>query len=363
MSATEVDVLVIGAGQAGLSAGYHLRRRRFGLPQEEGGAGNVAGTFLIVDANPGPGGAWQHRWDSLTMATVNNIYDLPGMPQKDMPDEAIAREVLTEYFAEFEEKFQLRVLRPLKAVSVENLPDRRILTRLDNGEEIISRFLINATGTWTHPHIPYYPGMERFQGRYVHTQTYLGPQDFVGERVGIVGVGISATQHLAEISRVAQTWWFTRHKPDFREEGFNGHDAVALVEERVREGYSPLSVVSVTGLRMTPMLRDAQARGALVDRPMFSSIDETGVIMPDGEHIDLDTIVWATGFKAELGHLVPLNLRNDKGGITMDPPQVAGDPRLFLVGYGPSASTVGANRAGRDAVIRITRQLRAQERG
>ena len=71
-------VVVIGAGQAGLSAAYHLKRRGFVGAFEESGAPH---TFIVLDANPLPGGAWQHRWDSLTMRTVNSIFDLPGMPK------------------------------------------------------------------------------------------------------------------------------------------------------------------------------------------------------------------------------------------------------------------------------------------
>src|ERR1043165_688165 len=65
----DVDILVIGAGQAGLSVGYHLRR--LGLTPER--------DFLIVDHSPAPGGAWQFRWPSLTLSTVNRVHDLPGM--------------------------------------------------------------------------------------------------------------------------------------------------------------------------------------------------------------------------------------------------------------------------------------------
>ena len=55
------------------------------------------------------------------------------------------------------------------------------------------------------------------------------------------------------------------------------------------------------------------------------------------------------GFRAAVQHLAPLRLRAAGGGIRMDGTQVAGEPRLHLVGYGPSASTIGANRAGRTA--------------
>src|SRR5690606_5366653 len=65
----KVDIVVIGAGQAGLSAAYHLKREGI-----EPGRG-----FVILDDEFSAGGAWQHRWDSLTLSNVNGIHDLPGL--------------------------------------------------------------------------------------------------------------------------------------------------------------------------------------------------------------------------------------------------------------------------------------------
>jgi NAD(P)H-nitrite reductase large subunit len=82
--------------------------------------------------------------------------------------------------------------------------------------------------------------------------------------------------------------------------------------------------------------------------PMFSEILEDGVRWSDGTAVRADVILWCTGFRSSLDHLAPLMLR-EPGGITMTgklATQVAKDPRVHLVGYGPSASTIGANRAG-----------------
>ena len=67
--ALKTDIVVIGAGQAGLSSAYHLKRR--GLAPNRG--------FVVLDQSPQPGGAWQFRWPSLKLSTVNRIHDLPGM--------------------------------------------------------------------------------------------------------------------------------------------------------------------------------------------------------------------------------------------------------------------------------------------
>ena len=80
----------------------------------------------------------------------------------------------------------------------------------------------------------------------------------------------------------------------------------------------------------------------------------------DGGFQRADVILWATGFRSSLDHLAPLRLRGPGGGITMTgrlATQVAVDPRVHLIGYGPSASTIGANRAGRAAAAELTAYL------
>ena len=93
---------------------------------------------------------------------------------------------------------------------------------------------------------------------------------------------------------------------------------------------------------------------------MFSEIVEDGVRWEDGTHIRADVILWCTGFRSSLDHLAPLMLREPNGGIVMTgrlATQVAKDPRIHLVGYGPSASTIGANRAGGAAAQELMKTL------
>ncbi|MGO1647684.1 MAG: pyridine nucleotide-disulfide oxidoreductase, partial [Agrococcus casei] len=167
---------------------------------------------------------------------------------------------------------------------------------------------------------------------------------------------------LIEVAEVAETHWFTRREPEFVEGGHSSETltlAVEGVDARVREGLLPVSVVAATGLSWTPALLEAKRKGILERQSMFTRIDETGVTLADGSHQELDTIIWATGFRQNIEHLAPLRLRGPGGGIRMDPPMVADEPRIYLVGYGPSASTIGANRAGRAAVRSLSRYLDA----
>ncbi len=349
--AASVDVVVIGAGQAGLSAAFHLRRA--GLEPER--------DFVVLDHAPRPGGAWQFRWPSLTYGKVHGMHALPGMELTGADPARPSSEVIGAYFDTYEHTFDLRIHRPVDVTAVREGEDGRLLVETSEGA-YATRALINATGTWDRPFWPRYPGQETFRGHQLHTAGYPGPEPFAGKRVLVVGGGASGTQHLMEIADVAaETFWVTRREPVFREGPFGeaeGRAAVALVEERVRRGLPPQSVVSVTGLPLNDAIRSAQARGILDRLPMFDRITPTGVAWDDGRTLDVDVILWATGFRAAIDHLTPLRLREPGGGIRVEGTRAVRDERVHLVGYGPSASTIGANRAGRAAVSDIRRLLR-----
>ena len=340
------ESVVIGAGQAGLSASYHLVR--LGIEH------------VLLDANASAGGAWQHRWDSLTMEDVHGIADLPGSPAPPR-DGRRANDVLPGWFAAYEREDGLPVVRP---VAVDDVTSDGDLLVVRAGERRwTTRTLVNATGTWTRPFVPHYPGIETFRGEQLHTVDYPGPGHFRGRRVVVVGGGASAVQLLGEIAPVADTLWVTRRPPVWRTGDFDpeaGRAAVALVEERVRRGLPPASVVSVTGLALREQERAAEQLGAYDRRPMFDRVEPGGVRWADGSFEPADAILCATGFRPAVAHLGPLRLRSTHGGIRLDGTTAVADPRVQLVGYGPSASTIGANRAGRSAAVTVARQLRAE---
>ncbi|HYX94346.1 MAG TPA: FAD-dependent oxidoreductase [Geodermatophilus sp.] len=369
----DVEVVVIGAGQAGLSAAHHLTRLGLDL--------------VVLDAEERAGGAWQHRWPSLTLARTHHVHDLPGLPFPPAGDDVPAADAVPAYFAQYERRFALPVQRPVRvravrrprtaagSIAASSASEERTAawsrarehgTRGDRFRVETSDgnwtadAVVNATGTWTRPFVPRYPGQEVFRGRQLTPVDYRGAAEFAGQSVVVVGGGASAVQLLAEIAEVADTTWVTRRPPVWREEPFGpdeGRAAVALVEEAVREGRSPGSVVGVTGLVVTPWVREARARGVLDRLPVFDRLTPDGVAWDDGRSVRADAVLWATGFRAALGHLAPLGLRGPGGGIRMEGTHVAGEPRVHLVGYGPSASTVGANRAGREAAVALHRLL------
>ncbi len=345
------DSIVIGAGQAGLSASHHLRR--------------LGVDHLVLDADDAPGGAWQHRWDSLTMADVHGVADLPDAPAPGRSQER-ANEVLPAWFGRYETEHDLPVLRPVRVDRVTSEGELLVVHAGDRSWH--TRTIVNATGTWTRPFVPSYPGGATFLGEQLHTVDYPGPEHFRGKRVLVVGGGASAVQFLGELAPVTDTLWVTRRPPVWRDD-FDpdaGRHAIQLVEERVRRGLPPASVVSVTGLGLRPQEQEAARLGVYdARRPMFARIEPGGVRWQDGSFEAVDAILWATGFRPAVGHLAPLHLRTPAGGIRLasstrdvqTATTAVDDPRVQLVGYGPSASTIGGNRAGRAAAVAVRRYL------
>jgi cation diffusion facilitator CzcD-associated flavoprotein CzcO len=341
------DSVVIGGGQAGLSSSYHLKKRGI--------------AHVLLDSNPRPGGAWQHRWDALTMHDVHRVSDLPDDPIPDVADTERANAFVPAYFTDYERTHDLPVIRP---VQVRSVHDDAGLLRIEADQgSWLSRTLVNATGTWTRPFIPYYPGAETFAGERLHTVDYPGPEHFRGKRVLVVGGGASAVQFLGALRPLTDTIWVTRREPVWRTDEFTpeiGREVVAQVEERVRQGLPPRSVVSVTGLMLRDQEREAERLGAYERRPMFNRIEPDGVRWADGTFVHVDVILWATGFRPAIEHLGPLHLRSPRGGIQLDGTTAVADPRIQMVGYGPSASTIGANRAGRSAARGVAAWLASE---
>lgn len=369
------EVVVIGAGQAGLASAQQLKRRGV--------------STIVLDANRGPGGAWRHRWDSLTLGKAHGIANLPGLAAPAGDDSTPASHVVANYYGTYEDHFGLDVRRPVRVENVHYDATAHLFHLATTAGSFQAPVLINATGAWDSPFIPHVPGAATFRGRQLHTKDYTRAADFAGQRTLVVGGGLSAVQFLLELEGVADTIWATRRPPDFVSTAFDARWGRAVedsVRARTQDGKRPASVVSTTGIPPWQDYLDAVKRGLLVSRGMFSAIDATGVIFsaprgsatggpevhnadaetrakawrpfPAGTHIEVDTIFWNTGFRPHLGHLAGLRLRSARGGIEMlDEVTPAANPRALLAGYGSTASTVGATRAGRLAAKRAAEIL------
>jgi cation diffusion facilitator CzcD-associated flavoprotein CzcO len=355
----DTSVVVVGAGQAGLSVAYYLRR--LGL--------DPGNEFVMLDRGPGTGGAWQFRWEALRLGYAHKVHDLPGMDELgvsfDTADKSIpAKDVVADYYARYEEHYGLQVVRPADVTKVEmNAEGFVVEFEGPYGQrEVSCHVLVNATGTWGAPFVPYYPGMNEFRGRHLHTAEYKAAEDFAGQNVVVVGGGTSAIGFLMELEEVAASLtWVARRPIEFLEgENLNiegGVSAVALQDAAAREGRVLPSIVSTTGVPRSRRIQAAIDRGLLVARPMFSSIEPDGVRWSNGAFRPADAIIWSTGFRPELRHLAPLKLREKSGGIVVGKNVSWKNPRLFFAGYGPTASTIGANRAGRAIARQVVATL------
>ena len=394
-AASHFNIVIIGAGQAGLSAAGTLHRR-----------GLVPGAdFAVLDGNEGPGGAWRHRWDALTLGRAHGVHDLPGFPLDNPDTWRPASEVVAEYYGAYEDHLGLNVIRPAKVQAVTQFHDGQFYIATEAGK-FTADAIINATGTWETPNIPYYPGLEHFKGKQWHTKTFRDVEDFRDQRVLVVGGGASATQFLMMLEEVTDhSIWGSRSLPRWNAEHFDpdwGRAVEQRVTTQVTAGYAPRSVVSNTGLALNQESLAYIDRGTLVFRGFIDSFLEHEVVLngpgPDGATVNsqgevvddllrqgdpavanlhrntevlpgygtdidhqwvtpIDSILWGTGFRHSLDHLDLLDIWSDRGGVKMDKDGVTvpAQPGLFLVGYGASASTIGATRAGRRAAIAAMR--------
>jgi cation diffusion facilitator CzcD-associated flavoprotein CzcO len=362
---TDTSVVIVGAGQAGLSVAFYLRR--LGL--------DPGNDFVVLDRGPGPGGAWQLRWDALKLGYAHRVNDLPGMDElgisfDDADRQVPAKAVVADFYARYEEHFGLQIVRPADVTRVEPSLDG-VVVHFDGAygpREVSTPVLVNATGTWGAPFVPWYPGLTSFRGRHLHTADYRSAEEFRDQDVVVVGGGTSAIGFLIELEDVASSLtWCTRRPVNYLDgpQDLNieaGARAVALQDEAAREGRALPSIVSTTGVPRSRRIQAAIERGLLAPRGMFSSIEPDGVRFPDGSFQHADAIIWATGFRPELRHLAPLKLREQAGGITVGQGAATRNARVFFAGYGPTASTIGANRAGRTIARQVVATLSSLNR-
>jgi cation diffusion facilitator CzcD-associated flavoprotein CzcO len=344
-SVKTVDVVVIGAGQSGLAVGYFLRRTDL--------------SFVLLDAQPAPGGAWQHGWDSLHLFSPAEHSSLPGwlMPRSAGPYPH--RDEVIRYLSQYEARYQLPVERPVPVRGVEKSGDGYTV-HTDRGA-YRAKAVVSATGSWHKPFIPDYPGRGLFAGVQVHSAHYRSPQDFAGKRVLIVGGGNSAAQILAEVSQVATATWVTLQPPSFLPDEVDGRYLFSAATQQYHAQQAGTWVKPVGNLGhivMVPSVKEARERGVLQSAGPFGRFTASGVAWPDGREMPADAVIWCTGFRPALDHLQPLDLVEPDGKVVTQGTRAGKIDGLWLVGYGnwtgfASATLIGVGRSARETVRQI----------
>jgi putative flavoprotein involved in K+ transport len=335
------DAVVIGAGQAGLAAGYHLRQA--GL------------RFVILDASDAAGGSWRHYYRSLRLFSPARFSSLPGMPFPGDPDAYPSRDATIDYLQRYAVEQGLPVL-----------PGQRVtqVTRLDNGlfevhaegQTWRTRSVIAASGSFQRPRMPTLAGQDGFQGRQLHSLDYREPQAFAGQRVVVVGAANSGVQIATELARVARVSIAARRPPSLIRQRLLGLDVhfwwwlfgLDTAETNTRRA----ALFKRWHAKRGPAVLDAGAYGRALAagqpdvRPMFRAFSREGVVWADGVEEAVDAVVFATGFQPNLdylhtlGALDPQRLPRQRRGIS------SAVPGLYYLGLSYQRTYASATLRG-----------------
>lgn len=354
------DVVVIGGGQAGLSLGFYLRRANL--------------SYVVLDAQSEPGGAWQHAWKSLRLFSPAQWSSLPGwlMPGGGA-DKYPTRDEVLAYLRQYEERYKLPVKRPVSVSAVKPAPEHLIVETTKG--KLLARAVISATGSWQKPFVPDYPGRASFTGVQIHSARYESPEPFAGKRVLVIGGGNSGAQILAEVSLISDATWVTLEAPQFLPDDVDGRVLFDAASERYRALTAAAGAQSDSSQIASSKSRDllgsivvvepvkkARDDNRLESRRPFERFTETGVIWSGGDEEKIDAVIWATGFQPALDHLRPLGIVTENNRVETIGTHSIKEPRLWLVGYGnwtgfASATIIGVGRTARKTVEEISTML------
>src|SRR4051812_45632882 len=135
---SQTEVVVIGAGQAGLSVGYHLKQR--GIP------------FVILDANERVGDAWRLRWDSLRLFSHARFDGLAGMPFPAPKTYLPTKDEMADYLESYARTFELPVENGIRVERVERRGSGFVVHA--GGRTIEARQVVVAMSNFQQPHVP-----------------------------------------------------------------------------------------------------------------------------------------------------------------------------------------------------------------
>jgi putative flavoprotein involved in K+ transport len=357
-----VETLIIGAGQAGLAAGYFLSRR--GRP------------FLIVDGNDRVGDQWRRRWHSLLLFSPARWDGLPGMPFPAPGWSYPSGRQMADYLESYAARFELPVRT---ATRVE-----RLVTAGDGSDEFIAvagsrrfraRQVIVATGAFTVPAVPAVarqldPGI-----RQIHSGEYRDPSQLADGAVLVVGLGHSGADIAFETAATHRTILSGRSHGEvpFRVLGtWRAHvflRVLGLVEDHVLTIRNPIGRKAASRSRVlsAPLLRirsrELAQAGVKHHEARVTSVRDGKPVLGDGTVLDVANVIWATGFRPDYDWIDPPVTDGD--GWPVQQRGVSPTPGLYFLGvpfqYGANSMLIhGAARDARYVVDRITERLRAR---
>jgi putative flavoprotein involved in K+ transport len=285
----QLDVLVIGAGQAGLALGRHL--------QEQGLR------FLLVDAGDRIGDVWRSRWDSLRLFTAAEYDGLPDLPFPAEPGTYPGKDDVADYLEAYAAALDLPVrlgTRVTRLARSENGWTAETTTGL-----LRARQVVVATGPFSVPVVPALAQGLADGVVQVHSAAYRRPADLPDGPVLVVGAGNSGVQIAEELAGTGRAvtlavgtrpkavpqrplgrdlfWWLTRL-------GLIRASVDSQLGRRFRQREL---VIGTTWRRLR--------RWGIELRPRLVGVNGSTARFADGSATDVAAVVWGTGFRADHG--------------------------------------------------------------
>jgi putative flavoprotein involved in K+ transport len=285
--ASSFDVVVIGAGQAGLAMGYFLSRQ--------------GRRFVILDAADSIGAAWRERWESLTLFTPRRYNSLPRLPFPGDSDGYPNRDEVIAYLEQYAETFELPIElnSPVRRLTAE---DGRFVLEVD-GRTITSDQVVVATGPFQAPYVPELAnrlGAEVFQA---HSTGYRKPNDVPEGTVLTVGGGNTGFQITKELSATHRVFLSVGSRQTPLPQRILGRDLFWwLTKSRVLS----TTVDSRLGRRMRDREtligsspRELKRRYRVELKPRAVDASGRRVRFADASELEVDAVIWATGYRPD----------------------------------------------------------------
>jgi putative flavoprotein involved in K+ transport len=325
MSRYHVETVIIGGGQAGLTAGYNLAKR--GLP------------FLILDANERIGDAWRNRWDSLRLFTPAHFSRLPGK-RLDMPNwSSPTKDEMADYLESYAGQFELPVETGARVDRLEKADGRFLITAGEDTYE--AENVIVATGAHNIPKSPAFAGELDPRIVQLHSSAYRNPAQLQDGDVLLVGAGNSGAELAVELCRSHRVFLAgpkigeipvrhgtLRFRPGFRVFRFLGH-RVLKRSNRIGRKLGPKLIAEHDPLIRT---RSKDLAKAGVERvPRVTGVEAGRPVLEDGRILDVANVVWCTGFRTDFGW-IDLPVFDEAGEPRHDRGVVESEPGLYFLG-------------------------------
>ena len=319
------DAIVIGAGQAGLVAGYHLQQA--GL------------RFMILEAGEQPGGSWPQFYDSLSLNSTARYSSLPGLPFPGQLDRYPRRDEVVAYLRSYAAHFALPIVTGAAVAKIERSGRFFRVTTGDKGY-FKAYTIVAATGFFGQPHLPNLPDQAQFRGQIMHSAHYRRPESFRQQRVLVVGGANGAVQIGIELAQVARVTLATRRPLRYLPQRVLGRDIHFWLKLSGLDRTQWLDEKSMP-IFDTGTYRTAISAGLPDRQPMFERFTPDGVIWSDGRYEKVDTVIFATGYRAKLPYLADLGALDETGRAQQHRGASTTVPGLYYVGL-PRQRTVAS---------------------